>query len=522
MYPTDCGTMTHWYSRTPEAYLENKKPVFAHQECKHYCASDTGRVWDFTDKESMNNYMHLTETLVNEYEKQDELFHTIGLGERWLYYDKKKNLASKLIAYRRISECIREKYPSSKLFLASWDFVGWWSGDEVKKLISELDPQRTIILDYTSDVSDPNESFINWGVVGKFPWIYGLFHAYESESEIRGAYERSDERLKIAADDEYCKGMILWPELSHSDPLILEYLSENAWSPLKRNIEEITADFCKNRYGSYSESMNECWQKLLPFIKLGDWGSYSHRQKGDEKYVEYCSSWFVHQDMWSKLTSFMRYEFTKLENLTDYHSLKLEKTLTLTDNIVSALNVLANGGCALENEFILRDSIDLTRTVIGRFMNYIIIKALVSLGNKSRIHTLKEHYMRLMDIMSELLSLNDDFSIYQTKLCLEKTAPTNPNFEITLKRNIYNYYCSQGAYELTTYVFKPEGELAFDWLMTADGKTAPNFSEAMQKINKKFMDTPLEEMQPLARPNPQDVICKAADAVRELSVVINR
>ena len=522
MYPTDCGTMTHWYSRTPEAYLKNKKPVFAHQECKQYCASDTGRVWDFTDKESMNNYMHLTETLVNEYEKQDELFHTIGLGERWLYYDKKKNLASKLIAYRRISECIREKYPSSKLMLASWDFVGWWSGDEVKKLISELDPQRTIILDYTSDVSDPNESFINWGVVGKFPWIYGLFHAYESESEIRGAYERSDERLKIAADDEYCKGMILWPELSHSDPLILEYLSENAWSPLKRNIEEITADFCKNRYGSYSESMNECWQQLLPFIKLGDWGSYSHRQKGDEKYVEYCSSWYVHQDMWSKLTNFLHVEFTKRENLTDYHSLKLEKTLTLTDNIVSALNVLANGGCALENEFILRDSIDLTRTVIGRFMNYIIIKALASLGNKSRIHTLKEHYMRLMDIMSELLSLNDDFSIYQTKLCLEKTAPTNPNFEITLKRNIYNGYCSQGAYELTTYVFKPEGELAFDWLMTADGKTAPNFSEAMQKINKKFMDTPLEEMQPLARLNPQDVIHKAADAVRDLSVVINR
>jgi len=226
--------------------------------------------------------------------------------------------------------------------------------------------------------------------------------------------------------------------------------------------------------------------------------------------------------MWSKLTSFLHDEFTKLENLTDYHSIKLEKTLTLTDNIVSALNVLANSGCALENEFILRDSIDLTRTVIGRFMNYIIIKALASLGNKSLIRTLKEHYMRLMDIMSELLSLNDDFSIYQTKLCLEKTAPTNPNFEITLKRNIYNYYCSQGAYELTTYVFKPEGELAFDWFMTADGKTAPDFSEAMQKINKKFMDTPLEEMQPLARPNPQDVIRKAANAVRDLSVVINR
>lgn len=520
MYPTDCGTMTHWYSRTPEAFLKNRKPVFAHQECKHYCASDTGRVWDFTDKQSMDDYMRLTETFVNEYDNQEALFHTIGLGERWLYYDKKKNLASKLIAYRRIAECIREKYPSSKLLLASWDFVGWWSGDEVKKLIAELDPQRTLILDYTSDISDPNESFLNWGVVGKFPWIFGLFHAYESESELRGAYERSDERLKIAADDPYCKGMILWPELSHSDPLILEYLSENAWAPLKKSIEEITEVFCENRYGPYAESMNECWQKLLPFIKLADWGSYSHRQKGDEKYVEYCANWFAHQDMWSKLTSFLQNEFVRLENLMDYHSLKLEKTLTLTENIVSALNKLAENGRALENAFILRDSVDMTRTVLGRFLNYILIKALSALGNERRIRLLKERYMRLMDIMAEVLSLNDDFSIYQTKRYLERTAPTNPRFELTLKRNIYNYYCSQGAYELIATVFKPEGELAFDWFMTADGKTPPDFSKAMRKINEKFFDTSLEDMQPSARPDPKDVIRRAAAAVSELSEVL--
>ena len=521
MYPTDCGTMTHWYSRTPEEYLENKKPAFAHQECKHYCASDTGRVWDFTKKESMDDYIHLTETMVNEYEKQTALFHTIGLGERWLYYDKNKNLASKLIAYRRISESIREKYPSSKLFLASWDFVGWWKGDEVKKLISELDPQRTIILDYTSDVSDPNESFINWGVVGKFPWIFGLFHAYESESEIRGAYDRSDERLKIAAEDEYCKGMILWPELSHSDPLVLEYLSENAWSPLKNKVERIAERFCENRYGQYAESMNECWQMLLPFIKLGDWGSYSHRQKGDEMYVEYCSNWYAHQDMWSKLTGFLHTEYGRHENLVDYHLLKLNYTLKLKENIVLALKKLCENPVALETEFILRDSIDLTRTIIGRFLNYIIIKALASLGDEEHLRKLKEYYLHFMDIMSDVLSLNDDFSIYSTKKYLESVAPVNPNYEITLKRNIYNNYCSQGAYELTTYVFKAEGEMVFDWFIKDGGKTSPDFSEAMKDIDKRFFDTPLEEMQPCKKLCPAKVISEAAEAVAILSEFMN-
>ena len=48
-----------------------------------------------------------------------------------IFKDKEKNFALKLIAYRRIAENIRKKYPHSKLMLASWDFCGFWSIDEV-------------------------------------------------------------------------------------------------------------------------------------------------------------------------------------------------------------------------------------------------------------------------------------------------------------------------------------------------------------------------------------------------------
>ena len=364
MYPTDCGTMTHWYSRTPKEFLKRRSPTFAHQADKQYVDSDTGRVWDFTQKENMDNYMKLTETMVNEYEKNTELFHTIGLGERMMYSDRRKNHVAKMIAYRRISQSLRERYPNSKLMLASWDFVGWWSGAEVQSLIKELNAENTIILDYTSDVSDPDECFINWGVVGKFPWIFGLFHAYESESELRGAYERSDERLKIAAEDPYCKGMILWPELSHSDPLVLEYLSENAWSPLNKNIEEITAGFCQNRYGVYSEYMNECWQTILPFIKLSDWGSYSKRKKGDEKFVEYCSNWYAHQDIWTKFPHFLNDQYDNYDIIIDYYTYRYNQVRQLSDDIVNALRMLADKPCLFDEQFILRDSIDITRTVL--------------------------------------------------------------------------------------------------------------------------------------------------------------
>lgn len=527
MYPTDCGTMTHWYSRTPEEFLEKKKPEFAHQECEHYCESDTGRVWDYMKKENMDNYMHLTDTMVEEYEKSTQLFHTIGLGERSMYYDSKKNSAAKLIAYRRIAENIRKKYPASKLMLATWDFVNWWEAEDVRKLVEELDPERTIILDYTSEINDPNESFLNWGVVGKFPWIFGLFHAYESESELRGPYDRSDERLKVAADDEFCKGMIFWPELSHSDPLVLEYLAENAWSPLEKTIEQITSDFCKNRYGYNYELMNDCWQKLLPFIKLGDWGGYSHRKENDEKFVELCGEWHAHQDIWTKLTHFLAEE--KYENVVNYHLYKLSLTKPLIKDIVNALNNLASLGNNLSQQFLMRDSVDITRTVLGRFMNYLIVLALHEKYNENksesdkvlRIKELKKWYMSLMAIMYDLLSVNTDFSIYDTFEYIKGISETNPKFETTLKRNIYNIYCSQPACEMVSYLYMKEGDIGFNWLIDgpSDG-SKPDFSEQMRVVNESFMNTPLKDMQPKTTPVLSEMILRASKAVEDLEKIL--
>lgn len=519
MYPVDCGTMTHWYSRTPIEFLEKKKPSFTVQETEHYTASDTGKVFDFTKKENMDYYMHLTETMVNEHEKSTALFHTIGLGERRMFKDKDKNFVLKLTAYRRIAENIRQRYPESKLLLASWDFIGWWTTEEVSKLFDELDPERTLLLDYTSETNDPNDSFINWGVVGKFPWIFGLFHAYESESELRGPYERSDERLKIAAEDPYCKGMVLWPELSHSDPLVLEYLSQNAWSPLKKTIEEITKDFCYNRYGKHASYMNECWQGILPFIKLGDWGGYTKRSLDDEKFIEYHPSWYTHQDMWTKLMIFMNGGNFKQDLFLKHFDFKIAKVLPMLDEIVRVLKKISDCN-AFDNEFVMRDTVDITRTVLGRFMNYIIIKAITLRGNTKCVQILKQHYMTLLDIMAEILCLNTDFLIYHSLKELEAAAPTNPNFEITLKRNISNEYCSQPTYELVTQVYKYEGETVFDWLASAEKNSVPNFEKEYNDILKKFFNTPLKSIQPTNKTKPDLVILKAANEIKELSEVL--
>lgn len=514
IYPVDCGTMTHWYSRTPQSFLENRKPTFCKQEVPNYTDSDTGRVFDFTKKENMDYYMHLTETMVNEHEKDSALFHTIGLGERRMFEDKNKNFALKQIAYRRVTENIRQRYPNSKLMLASWDFVGWWSPEEVQNLVKELDPDRTIILDYTSEGNDPDNSFMNWGIVGKFPWIFGLFHAYESESELRGPYNRSDERLKIAADDPFCKGMILWPELSHSDPLILEYLSQNAWSPLSKTVEEITERFCQNRYGTFANQMNTCWQQMLPFIKLGDWGGWSQRSPEDEKFLEYSSLWYAHQDIWTKPLRFMKNGETA--HCISYYDHKIAQTAPTLPDAVDAIKKLSAHRNALNDPFVLRDAVDMTRTLLGRMLNFLLIKALAANGDTEKIKELKNDYLEMLEIMKQLLSLNSDFSVYQTLLDMKATAPTNPDFEPVLKMNICNQYCSQPAYELVAFLCKDEANAYFDYLMAKENDKVYDFDAKYNEIFEQFNKTRLEDMQPTTIPKPDEIILKAALCVERI------
>ena len=61
MAPEDFGTMTHWYSRTPEDFLEKKNPPFLPQATSGY-AEKNGLVWDVRDEKSSH-----TDTLCLRY-----------------------------------------------------------------------------------------------------------------------------------------------------------------------------------------------------------------------------------------------------------------------------------------------------------------------------------------------------------------------------------------------------------------------------------------------------------------------
>ena len=188
----------------------------------------------------------------------------------------------------KLLDHFKEKYPNAPLLIASWDLWGWFDDDEVQRLLSELDPNQAIIFDYTSDtVRDHN--FTKWDIVGKFPWIFGLFGGYEPDSDIRGFYHWSNERIKLAKSDQFCKGMVLWPELSHGDTFMTEYATHNAWEKETMSIEEFIDFYCNNRYSSENRvAMEKLWQTFMPIVEMRSWNPVNsmYMQFGQDTFVQ--------------------------------------------------------------------------------------------------------------------------------------------------------------------------------------------------------------------------------------------
>ena len=90
--------MTHWYSRTPEDFLNKVNPPFLPQTTGDY-KERNGLVWDIRDDKWVDMYWKLTQTAVDAYGRPGAgLLHTIGLGERLCYTNRADNLKLKMLA----------------------------------------------------------------------------------------------------------------------------------------------------------------------------------------------------------------------------------------------------------------------------------------------------------------------------------------------------------------------------------------------------------------------------------------
>ena len=152
-----------------------------------------------------------------------------------------------------------------------------YTNDEVRRLLDELDKEQVLLLDYTSD-SQTENSVLNWDVIGRFPWIFGIFQAYEPNSEIRNDYAFIERVMEKAKADPLCVGFVLWPELSHADTFMLEYAAANAWADGVIDARRFAADFCRRRYGAQSDAMLPVRLAMLDISAAAVWSADDGRK----------------------------------------------------------------------------------------------------------------------------------------------------------------------------------------------------------------------------------------------------
>ncbi|MDD3587165.1 MAG: alpha-N-acetylglucosaminidase TIM-barrel domain-containing protein [Thermoguttaceae bacterium] len=495
MHPEDFGTMSHWYARTPVSFLKKIKPTFVPQYTSGY-GEETGLVWDIREDKYLDLYFKLTETHVREYGRP-ELFHTIGIAERRCYRDRADNLEMKLYSYRRLLNKVHEKYPTAPVLLAGWDFYHSWSNDEMPLLIKELDPKNTIILDYTSD-GDSDRNFTNWGVVGKFPYIFGIFEAFESSTDIRGDYPLIEKRISVAEPDPYCKGYIFWPECSHADIFMLDYFPANAWDPKQVSTEGLLEKFCKVRYNANADAMQKIWSEFLPISYVGNWHHYGER---------FFFQFVLSHRIWDKTT----------KNPNFWVPVR-ERYQPVIARAPEVFKMLAELPYDEKDMFLRRDAIDVARTTANHVMSWAYVRLYDAVNewiagrvSDAELRKLVNSVIPMAEAFRDLLALHDDYSLYASLERLKTIAPVNSNFEKTLLGNAANGYCRSYVYEFfdnyyipTIQVFVSLVNERLDKKDKSQWLRPKDFLERQNKVYDTLYTKKLADMAPKATRTSED------------------
>lgn len=486
MSPEDFGTMSHWYSRTPYAFLDKMKPPFLPQQGGSY-GHPTDRVWDvMSDPKWLDCYWRITEASITNYGRPD-LLHTIGLGERRCSTNRAENTRIKIeVLNRNIAEA-RKRHVGSRILIAGWDFFQEWRPEEIKSLFATLDWKDLVLWDYEADATQDFRkdmqglvnNFTKWDVVGRHPYTFGIFLCLEQGLDCRANYDVLESRQKAILGDPFCKGYIFWPESSHTDTLLLHYFTRNAWRAGERTAAELRADFCRRRYGAQqAERLARCWAAVNSISAAIGWGG---------NYGARC---------------------TVVPNPAADLKDRVAPTADLQKVYRPLFADLAEVPWA--TPFEVRDTIDLARTAGDR----LVLAARVDLVNVWRqwrkgtasaeaVTAAADRLVALGGAMADLLELHTDFSLdesYRRLDAIEKIQ--NPDFEHVLVDNATCGYCRSHQAEAARYYYLPVMKMLAETIrakVASGDKTAYDakaLAARFAAVREQLLKRPLAEMRP--------------------------
>lgn len=529
LHPEDTGTITHWYSHTPSSFYKSHPdfPVITDQKSGYKLS--THAIWDIEAERTWDTYWKLTDTHIREFGGgSPRMFHTIGMAERTFGSSDRDNLQRKLYVYRKTQQELRERYPDVPLLIASWDFIGWkWTNEDVRRLTEEFDPDRTIIHDYTADMAD-KVTFRDWDLPGRFPWIFGIFHSFARNSDIHEDFAILSERVREAAADPKCLGLVLWSEISHSDTFLLEYLAENSWQPDVLEASQAADRYCQARYPEeLGRAMRPVWNDLLEVSQTQHWSI-----KSSERGILFGEPQFrMNGSTFATLTP------QRMEAIKAAHR-RVAPALETAPGTFRQLAALS--GKWYSDELWRRDALDMARTIANRALFASLAQGAERMeawregqADPATIKQAAQVNLALYDALADVLAQADEFSMEASLRRLDRARELggvqpqiNPHAEQTLKANAENGYCRSHHYELVRHVYRREADAYWNWVLQSveSGNRQPwkrpaELSKHAKAIADEFYATPLAKQKPTATRSPAElaaVLERMAESVQKV------
>ena len=497
MAPEDFGTMTHWYSRTPQDFLDKMKPDFLPQSTGTY-GEPTGLVWDIRKKKWMDAYWQLTDTAIREYGREG-LLHTIGIAERKVTTNRAENLRLKVTWTEMLINEAKARHPTATRLLAGWDLYCMKEAAEVRRFLSGI-PEDVIIWDYEADAYI-RTNFTEWDVIGKRPYTFGVFMTYEAGLDMRTDYDLLAARQRLVADDPMCKGYILWPESSHTDSLGLEWFAQNAWRADRPDVRATVESYCASRYPAEAKVMSDLWLSTLPISTNM-------------------------QERWRR-NAFL----TVMRDFGEGHVRPAARALwpaPKPDAVFAALPKVVAALKSLDwnrDEMLRRDMMDIARVWADRLAveaeNRMVHAYLRWLGGEdsAKPEVLREGGVARarLSALAGILAVHPDFSICDTYERLRQIHPiTNPDFASVLVDNAANFYCASHQAELAAHCYLPAFDAYLKLLgdrLRTDDRTPPERS-CLESVRKSAMRMSFDELR-LKVPRTRESFNSALDAIAD-------
>jgi hypothetical protein len=398
---------------------------------------------------------------------------------------------------RSILSEAKRRYPQSKRLLAGWDLYCMKKPQEVKAFLKNI-PEDVIIWDYEADASI-NTWFGEWDIVGKRPYVFGVFMAYEAGLDSRADYTKIAARQKLIENDPMCKGYILWPESSHVDSIGIEWFAKNAWRADKPAVQPLVADYCARRYPDEAKKMTDLWMKTIPVStnmqNVWRWNAFLPilREMGEGLIKK------KERDRWPEA--------------------KGKGFFAALPEVVAALKSMDWD----EDEFLKRDMIDIARVWADRVAvdaeNEMFREYFKWIDGdqkaQARFAELVEVVYARLDALAVLLAQHADFSLCDTYDRIAKEHPVAyPGFMSVLVDNSANSYCTSHHAELARHCYLPAFRRFTDLLKAkmAAGDKTPLKRWVLEEVRKRAIDMSYSALK-LDEPRTRESFNRALDAV---------